>query len=246
VKNRPLRLLLSGILLLVLGGLTNRQTGMYRNPETLWRTTIARNPSSGMAHNNLGLLLFQRGGVNEAMYYLERATTLSPENAEAHNNYGNALRVQGQLAQAIEQFEQASKLRTEWAIYHANLGSALARAGRTREAIGRYETAIARASSDPFVLNNLAWLLATTPDDSARNGARAVEFAERASRLSAGDLRLEPTRAAAYAEVGRFEDAIAVAEKARQRAIADGNARLADLNAQLLELFRAGRPYREN
>lgn len=196
-----------------------------------------------MAHNNLGLLLFQRGGVNEAMYYLERATTLSPHSAEAHNNFGNALRVQNRLQEAIDQFQIAAELRPNFAIYHANLGSALAQSGRVNAAIAHYRTAIKATPSDPFIANNLAWLLATSRSASDRDGLKAVELAERAVHLSANNARLLGTLAAAYAEAGRFDEAIAAGEKARQLAVAEGNLQLARFNDELLELFRARRPF---
>jgi hypothetical protein len=94
--------------------------------------------------------------------------------------------------------------------------------------------------------NNLAWLLATYPETSVRNGARAVEMAQRAVRLSGGkDPMFIGTLAAAYAEAGRFDEAIATGEKARALALADGKVELAERNAGLLELYRNQRPYRE-
>src|SRR5262245_13074011 len=88
-KGVILKPVVAGLLLATLGVLSFRQSGMYRDMETLWRATIGRNPSSAMAHNNLGMLLVQTDRLNEAMYYLQRAVTLNPGNAEAHNNLGN-------------------------------------------------------------------------------------------------------------------------------------------------------------
>jgi hypothetical protein len=95
-------------------------------------------------------------------------------------------------------------------------------------------------------LNNLAWLLAANRDAAVRNGAEAVNLAERACKLS--DYKTPVfigTLAAAYAEAGRFGDAVTTAEKARDLALAAGEKVTADKNSELLELYRAGRAYHE-
>jgi len=95
-------------------------------------------------------------------------------------------------------------------------------------------------------LNNLAWLLATCPDGAVRNGAEAVRCAERASGLPAPkEMCVAGTLAAAYAEAGRFKEAVATAEKAVEAETAAGETRFAALNTQLLTLYRAGRPFHE-
>jgi two-component SAPR family response regulator len=96
------------------------------------------------------------------------------------------------------------------------------------------------------VLNNLAWLLATCPDDVVRNGGEAVRLAEQACRLTAyKQVRTLGTLAAAYAEAGRFPEAVEMAQRAVGLAKAAGNRQLAAMGSQLLEVFRAGKPYRE-
>jgi tetratricopeptide (TPR) repeat protein len=94
-------------------------------------------------------------------------------------------------------------------------------------------------------LENLAWILATHPSEALRNGAEAVRLAERACKLS---QYREPvslvTLAAAYAEAGRFGDAVKTAEKARDLAAAAGLKDVAAKNSERLELYRAGKPCR--
>jgi len=94
-------------------------------------------------------------------------------------------------------------------------------------------------------LNDLAWLLATDP--TAHDGAEAVRLAENACRVT--NYR-EPlfigTLAAAYADAGRFDQACVAAEKAAQVATAAGQPQVAERNQQLLQLYRAGKPFREN
>ena len=95
-------------------------------------------------------------------------------------------------------------------------------------------------------LNNLAWLLVASPDDGVRNGPEAVRLAERACELTHyGDPSLIDTLAAAYAECGRFPEAVTAEEKAEQLATAAGLAAVAENNRQMLQLYRAGKSYHE-
>ena len=95
-------------------------------------------------------------------------------------------------------------------------------------------------------LNNLAWLLATSPDDTVRNGDEAVQHAEHACRLTSFKQSRETgILAAAYAETGRFQEAIATGELSVKLASAAGDNRSAVVNRQLLIFYRAGKPWHE-
>jgi tetratricopeptide (TPR) repeat protein len=114
------------------------------------------------------------------------------------------------------------------------------------KAIDYYHKTIQAQPDMIEALNNLAWLLAANHDSAVRNGTEAVKLAERACKLN--DYKtpvLVGTLAAAYAEAGRFGDAVTTAEKARELALAAGQKETADRNGELLELYRAGRPYHE-
>ena len=101
--------------------------------------------------------------------------------------------------------------------------------------------------NDAALLNNTAWVLATNPNASVRNGTEAVELAERALKLSGGN---EPailgTLAAAYAEAGRFAEALATAHKALELAKRRNNQALADILRARIALYEAGKPYYES
>ena len=89
-------------------------------------------------------------------------------------------------------------------------------------------------------------LLATSQDADLRNGPRAVQLAERACELTHfNQITLVGTLAAAYAEAGRFQEAIATGEKACTLAAQSGQPALLEKNRQLLELYRSGKAYRE-
>ena len=142
---RRLGAVLVGVVPAVLGVLTWRQCGMYRDAETLYRATLARNPTCWLAHANLGLILAAApGGLPEALAHFEAAVRLKPGDAELHNQLGSALaRVPGREAAAIDQFETALRLSPDLPYPHANLGIALLRIpGRLPEAVAQLETAV--------------------------------------------------------------------------------------------------------
>src|SRR5947207_15243956 len=105
------------------------------------------------------------------------------------------------------------------------------------------------ASSPPDsapLLNELAWLFATHPDAALRDGPRAVQLSERACALTEPKQpMLIATLAAAYAEVGKFSEAIATAQNALSLARSSGDAKTAGLAENLLTAFRLNQPYRE-
>ena len=122
----------------------------------------------------------------------------------------------------------------------------LGQLGRIREAVAQYREALRLNPNLAGALNKLAWVLATGPDAELRNGAEAVGLAERACELTHnGEPLFIGTLAAAYAEAGSFPEAVTTAEKAEQLATAAGLTAVAAKNRQLLELYRAGKPYHE-
>jgi hypothetical protein len=94
-------------------------------------------------------------------------------------------------------------------------------------------------------LQRLAWALATCPDESLRNGAEAVRLAELAQRISGGQPVVLDALAAAYAETGKFDAAIRMAEESLALADARNDNQLADAVLRRIELYRAGEPYRD-
>jgi Flp pilus assembly protein TadD len=96
------------------------------------------------------------------------------------------------------------------------------------------------------VMNNMAWILATDSDAKIRNGAEAVRLAERASELTERKLAMFiGTLAAAYAEAGKFDQAVKAGEEAAEVAAAAGEEELAETNRKFVEQYRAQKPYRE-
>lgn len=139
---RNLMIVLPALVLAVLGMLTWRQTYAYKDVETLWRDTIARNPSAWGAHNNLGQILVDRGDFEEAAQECREALRLNPDSPEAHDNLGLALAGMGDLDGAIEEHTTATKLAPGFAIARANLAVQLTRQRRLGEAMAECEEAL--------------------------------------------------------------------------------------------------------
>ncbi len=145
--------------LLILGVLTWRQGRVYRDEETLWRDTLAKNPGAWMAHNNLGMLLQSRGELDAAARHYRRTVELKPDYAYGHNNLGTAVEARDRRA-AIGHFERALELDPDYAKAHYNLGSALAAEGRAAAAERHFRRAVELDPEHASARNNLANLLA--------------------------------------------------------------------------------------
>jgi tetratricopeptide (TPR) repeat protein len=128
--------------LAALAVLTWRQGRMYADSETLYRTTIDRNPACWMAYNNLGNALAGHGQVDEAIAQYRQALKIRPDYVEAHNNLGLALAGRGQVDEAIVHYRKALELKPDYQDAHNNLGLALAGRGQVDEAIAQYRKAL--------------------------------------------------------------------------------------------------------
>ena len=133
---------LAAVILPVLAGLTWQQSKMYCDVETLWRTTLAKNPACWMPHHNLGVTLVSKGHLDEAIRQYQETLRLKPDYAEAYNNLGVAFDRKGQIDEAIRQYQEALRLKPDYAEAHNNLGNALVKKGQIDEAIRQYQEAI--------------------------------------------------------------------------------------------------------
>jgi len=162
----------------LLGVLTWRQCGIYRDAQALYTATLERNPQCWLAHLNLGSMLFEDGRIDEAIAHFEAAQRQNPNNAEIHFNWGRALLQEGRHAEAVPQFEIVVRLTPTDAEAHDNLGAALLGVGRTAEAMTEFKTAIRLRPENAVAHYNLGVALrALGRPDEAR-----AEF-EAAARL---------------------------------------------------------------
>jgi cytochrome c-type biogenesis protein CcmH/NrfG len=238
-------LVLGCFILVTLICLTRRQLGYWQNTVTLFEHAIAVTADNPSAQFAMGVGLEREGEVRKAAVHYRVAVAIDPNYSKAYYNLGQILRKTGQWPQAADAYLAVVRLNPTDLATHLNLASVLAHLGRTREAVLHFNEALRLDPASIEALNNLAWLLATCPTPGVRDGARAVELAERACSLTDSKAAiLLGTLAAAYAEAGRFLDAVATAQRACAQATATGDADTAKKNHELLHLYLANRPYR--
>ncbi len=114
---------------------TWRQGKIFADPWTLWNQTLASNPESSLAHNNIGSILARQGKHQEALDHFAQALKLSPSREIPHYNMGFELATLGRIDEAIEQYEESLKIRPNYVKALNNLGSLLAQKGRIEDAV---------------------------------------------------------------------------------------------------------------
>jgi len=203
-------------------------------------------PQLSMAHYDLATVLEHLGRIEEAVGQYAQALRIQPGFIEVREDLGDTLLRSGRASEAIEQYEEVMRLNPDRPRVHYNLANALARVGRFPEAIAQYEFALQINPDDALAQNNLAWLLATRPPAEGANPVRAVALAERVCKLSDNRVaRYLDTLAAAYAAAGRFNDAMATAEKAVAVARASNESSLGEKIEGRLQLYRDGHAYHQ-
>jgi protein O-mannosyl-transferase len=175
---RFLKPMLYVIVLLTLSVLTWKQSGVYADAETLYRTTIRKNPDCWMAHNNLGLLLTETNRTDEAMTHFRKALEINPLYARAHNNLGNLLMQINRTEEAMTHFRKALEINPDYAETHTNLGILLVKTNRTEEAMTHFRKALEINPNDVKAHNNLGNILLQTnrTDEAVVHFRKALEI----------------------------------------------------------------------
>ncbi len=219
--------------------LTSSQIQYWRDTVHLFGHAIAVTGSNPGAESGLAMGLEHIGQPDAALEHYRRAEALNPQDAMVFLQSGYLLMKQQRWAEAAADTRQALELQPNDFAGHENLGMILPQLGQTAEGRQHWEAALKINPDAPDLLNNLAWSFAANPDPALRNGPRAVELAEHACALTHYEkVPLLGTLAAAYAEAGRFAEAIATAQKACDRAAAQGQTALGQRNQELLELYQ--------
>jgi len=222
------------------------QNGEVDEAIVYYQKALQIKPDYVAAQNNLGNALLQEGRVDEAITHYQKALQIKSDYTNACYTLGLALLQKGNVDEAIAHFQKVLQIKPDHAAAYYNLGNALLQKGKVDEAITHYQKALQIKPGYPEAQNDLAWLLATAPQATMRNGNKAVELAQRANQLTGGaDLDILGTLAAAYAEAGRFDAAIQSARKAIDLARATGQQdQVMQLNAEL-KFYEAGLPFHQ-
>jgi tetratricopeptide (TPR) repeat protein len=246
---RRRRQILGASTAILVGALTWRawiQTSYWRDSETLFTHALAVTSNNDVAQNNLGIVLLRKGKLDEAISLLQAAVNLRPENAPAHDNLAKAFLQRGQVADAMVHYRKLLEIQPENIETRNILGTVLVQQGRVTEAIEQWQETLAMDPENGNAKSNLAWVFATYPEESVRNGAQAVQLAEQALKLSGGkNPIIFRTLAAAYAESGRFGEAVDTAKHGLELATEQRNTGLANEFQSYILLYRAGRPLRD-
>jgi tetratricopeptide (TPR) repeat protein len=228
-----------------LGNLLLRR-GDVSNAVEHFQSAVRYDPLNAEAHNNLGAGLAALKRPAEAAAEYRAALKLKPDFRDAHFNLATILEDLGQIAEATAHYSEAVRLRPSDAGGHFYFGLNLARQRRMSEALTQFKEALRLRPYWPVALRTLAWLLATHPDAQVRNGTEAVALAERLCALQPMPAPVDlDVLATALAEAGEFPRAIETALRAVGLANAASQVELAAKLQSRLELYRAGKPFRE-
>jgi tetratricopeptide (TPR) repeat protein len=181
-----------------------------------------------------------QGNFGEAIGHLQELLQQQPDNAEIKLQMATIYEADRRPRQAIELYNEVIAADAEnWMALRRRADAYLSTAQQAK-AIADYEAAMALHPDDPGILNNLAWVLSTSPHDQLRDGRRAVEIATQACELTQYEAaHILSTLAASYAEQGEFEEAIKWSTKSVE--LDDDEPQL----AKELESYRAGKAWRE-
>lgn len=225
--------------------------GRFIDPEAPYdhmerRNELVRlNPARARAFRYRASVHEQLKNYNKAAADLSKAIELDRGNAVEYMYRAQAHWKRGNFHKAINDYTRAIELGPEnkTVMCYRNRGVTYARIGEPKRAISDWERCLELEPDDTRALQNLAWVLASCPDDNVRDGTRAVKLARRACELTNWkDTETLETLAAAYAEVGEFDQAIEYQSKAIS--LADEK----DIKdyRQRLKLYRSGKPYRNS
>jgi protein O-mannosyl-transferase len=202
-RNVFLKPALYGGLTVFLAMLTWRQSRMYENLETLWQTTIARNPTSYMGHNNLGAIFLGKGQVDDAIARFRSALEILPNHGNAHGNLANALLRTGRTEEAVTHFRRAAEIEPDNAKAHSDLAFGLLQAGQIDEAFAHAQKAVQLqpTSAEAHNILGLVFLARGQLND-------AVAHYEIAAKLQPGFSDAHYNLAVAFFQNGHVEQAI--------------------------------------
>ena len=203
-------------------------------------------PDHEMTHNFLGNIYASQGDWTRSLDHYKRVLRINPKNTETMNNAGVVLARMGKWDEAIDHYQRAVQFFPNLPKFHSNLGDVLLKKGKVKEAVEAFYKELEISPKDPWVANRLAWIKATSQAKDMRNAGEAVRLGEMACQLSDNkEATILDTLAAAYAEAGRFQEAVKTAEKALELARSSGQKDLVKEIESRIELYRERKPFRE-
>lgn len=200
-------------------------------------------PAYPEAHHNLGLIRAGQKRHDDAIGHYRDALVHNPSYSRAHTDLGTALAATGDVDGAIEHWRAALEIDSRELSALYNLSLALSRRGDHAEAIAWLRRGLEIAPDSSRLVSLLAWELATAPEAELRDGEEAVRLARRVYDAFPGQPGLGNVLAAALAEAGRYENAVAIGEKALEQARAAGQRALVLELAARIDAYRREQPF---
>ena len=235
-----LRYLIPTLIVVLFAVLSWKQAHAYQDAETLYLTTLERNPDCWLAYNNLSTIFLANGNLDKALESANRAVELQPDDMEPHIAVGDVLLRKRRVSEAIGHFQKAISIRPDYGEGYSHLGSAYLLSNRFVEAKEQYQKTLSLTPRSVVARNNLAWLLATCADPSLRDTGHAIQLAEEADQLANGKSSLVlHTLSTAYGESGQTVKAIEVANRALQLAARQGNRGLAETLRKEIQVYES-------
>ena len=211
-----------------------------------FQRVLSRDPQSITGRFNLDGALLRSGRATEAVAEYEKALAIKPDFAQGHLALGHALMRAERVADAIAQFKIAVQLQPGYAHARNSLATAFAAKQQWGEAIRCWRETLEINPNDVAAQSGLAWTLATAPDPTLRNGAEALAISQRLSQTTeASNPMILRVLAAAYAEAGRFPEAIETTERGIALATSQYRSDLAALLQSDLKLLQSAQPLRD-
>ena len=212
-----------------------------------YQEALRLDPSRHEAYNNIGRILIEQGKPQEALDYCRTAVQLDPKSALSRDNLGLVLVELRRFDEAMREFSEAARLDAQYATPHFETGRTLLKLGRDAEALPHLHEALNLAPDNFQMLIYVARVLAADETPQIRNGTEACALAGRASQLAGGAQPVAlDTLAMAYAEAGRFDEAVQTQELAVKFAAAAGQKDDAAPMQQRLQLYKNHQPWRES
>ncbi len=200
-------------------------------------------PDYPEAHCILGAALAKQGDFDAALKQFNRALERNPELRWANFNLAQAYASRGEFDVAMPYLQRELEIEPGFKPAEVVLASVRADRAGLVNAMHDLLTQIDRQPNDPKLLCFASWILATNPNASIRDGHKAVELAERAWKITGGgDLSALTSLAAAYAEVGRFSDAILADQQALR--LTEDKASNDECRRQI-ESYKHSKPWRQ-
>jgi Tfp pilus assembly protein PilF len=211
-----------------------------------WQKALELDPADARANNGMGIALGMSGKTDDAVPYFRKAVQSQGDFFEAYYNLGIILTKENKIDEAAEAWQNVVRIRPQFAQGHENFGYALYAQSKFPESLAQLRMALDEEPNRLFALKLAASLLATCPDSAVRNGAEALSMAEKAKQLSGGnDPGVLDTLSTAYAENGRFDEALAAERQAAPIAEQEGDAVLESSIKDHMERYESKEPVRE-